>query len=63
MRNSITTIALLGLLLLLLVAPFSALTPLILIAAVFLVARIGWTFLQILVTGEPKSDRPASDTD
>ncbi|WAL62097.1 hypothetical protein [Thermocoleostomius sinensis] len=62
MRNSITTIALLGLLLLLLVAPFSALAPLILIAAVFLIARIGWTVFQILATGEER-DRPASDAD
>jgi hypothetical protein len=59
------TIALLGLLLLLLVAPFSALAPLILIAAVFVIARIGWGVLQILATGaaEPRGDRPASEAD
>ncbi len=63
MNSPITTVVLLGVLLLLLIAPLSALAPLTLILVVSVVGLMGWTVMRKLVFGNPQeSDRPGQDT-
>ncbi|UBF25786.1 hypothetical protein K9N68_30270 [Kovacikia minuta CCNUW1] len=61
MNTTIASILLLGLLLLLLVAPFSALAPLVLIIVVSVSGTMGWTVLRALATGEKEGGRRIKD--
>ncbi len=62
--NNKTKLVLLGLLLLVLVAPFAAFAPLILVVFVASMTLMGWTLMQILVTGKAgESDRPTATDD
>lgn len=62
MNNPITTIVLLGVLLLLLIAPLSALAPLTLLVVVSVIGLMGWTVVRILVFGTSE-ERDRSNQD
>lgn len=57
--NPLTTLLLLGFLLLLLVAPFAALAPLVLLAVVGIAGMMVWTLIRTVLTGQP-NDHVAS---
>lgn len=58
MSNPIPTLLLFGVVLLLLIAPFSAFAPLVLIIVVSVIASMSLTFLRTLLTGATRdSDR------
>jgi predicted lipid-binding transport protein (Tim44 family) len=56
MNNTIASILLLGLLLLLLVAPFSALAPLVLVIVVSVIGLMGWKLVRAFATGQTDKD-------
>lgn len=60
MNTSITKTFLLAILLLLLIAPFGTLAPLIGIVAISLIVMMVWPLLQILIFGTEERDRPRS---
>jgi predicted membrane metal-binding protein len=62
MNNSITKTLLLAILLLLLVAPFAALAPLIGIVALSVIVMMVWPLLRILLFGTEAGDRPSSSS-
>lgn len=61
MSNSLTKFLLLGLLLLLIVSPFAALAPLVVVLVGFMLVWMSWTFIRTLVTGETDQRDRLSD--
>ncbi|MBD3883637.1 hypothetical protein IFO70_17875 [Phormidium tenue FACHB-886] len=61
MSNSLTKFLLLGLLLLLIVSPFAALAPLVVVLVGFVLVWMSWTFIRTLATGETDQRDRLSD--